>query len=117
MKFKLRTFTQDSRSLGRYYRFAVVDTEKSSKYPENFVCLLPTSIDRGTPSRFSRLFGEESTEKAEFLLVEALRKECEGGIRAEIEKRLYHINPEKYLRKKRVTCGTSFFDGNKKSTE
>jgi hypothetical protein len=109
MKLKLRTFTQDSSSLGRYYRFAVVDTEKSSKYPENFVCLLPTSIEKGNQSRFSKLFGKESAEKAENLLVEALRKEDEAEVRAEIKKRLSCINPKKYLRKKCSTCRAPFF--------
>jgi hypothetical protein len=111
MRVKLQVFTEDSNNLGRYYRFAVIDLEKTSPYPANFVCLLPSAIDnRATKSqtRFSKLFGNNSVEQAELLLVKALRSETERGVRTEIERRLAQINPEKYLQQRCIACGTLF---------
>ena len=95
MKIKLKAFAEESNDVGRYYRFAVIDTEKSRVYPSNFVCLLPTVInnDEKTQNLFSKIFGDKSQEQAELLLVKALKKESEGIVKDEISRRLALIAP------------------------
>lgn len=99
MKIKLKVFAEDSNDIGRYYRFAVIDTEKSRVYPSNFVCLLPTVINNNekTQNLFSKIFGDKSQEQAELLLTKALKNESEGIVKDEISRRLALIAPKKYL--------------------
>ena len=40
MKIKLKAFAEESNDIGKYYRFAVIDTEKSCEY---FEFCLPAS--------------------------------------------------------------------------
>jgi hypothetical protein len=68
----------------------VVDLDKSNKYPQNFVCILPqTAISRGKTSNiFSKVFGQNSFEVAKKLLHRALKREQDDDIRKELQTRL-----------------------------
>jgi hypothetical protein len=116
MKIKLKAFAEDSKELGRYYRFAVIDTEKSQEYPSNFVCLLPSIInnDEKTQNVFSKIFGDKSQEHAELLLTKALKNESESFVKDEIKRRLALIAPEKYFQKRCLDCGKFFYQGGTK---
>jgi hypothetical protein len=116
MKIKLKAFVEESNDIGKYYRFAVIDTEKSCEYPSNFVCLLPTVInnDEKTQNLFSKIFGDKSQEQAELLLVKALKNESEGIVKDEISRRLALIAPKKYVQKRCLICGKFFYQGRAK---
>jgi hypothetical protein len=77
-------------SVGRRFRFAVVDLDKGKDYPLNFVCMLPMKIDGGgkSPSVFLQIFGDKSVEQARALLTGALETESDSEVKAEIERRL-----------------------------
>ena len=77
-------------SLKTEVQVVVVDLDKSKKYPQNFVCILPqTAISTGKPSNiFSKIFGQNSLEVAKKLLHSALKKEQDDDIRKELTKRL-----------------------------
>ena len=68
----------------------VVDLDKSKKYPQNFVCILPqTAVSRGKPSNiFNKVFGPSSLEIAKKLLHRALKSEQDDDIRKELQARL-----------------------------
>jgi hypothetical protein len=112
MKIKLKAFAEDSNDLGKYFRFAVIDTEKSSEYPSNFVCILPTVInnDEKTQNQFSKMFGDKSQEQAELLLTKALKNESESVVKDEIRRRLALIAPDNYLQKRCLICGNLFYE-------
>ena len=99
MKIELKVFTVDTINLGRHFRFAVVDTDKSRDYPANFVCLLPSiSIvnEFGKSNNvFMKIFGNKSLEQAKLLLTEASKTENEPEIKNEIERRLKLLEPKK----------------------
>ena len=117
MKYRLRVFTETSPSLGKYYRFAVVDLDRSTDYPANFLCLLPTFSNGEVKheNRFCELFGEESVKKAELLLVSALRNEEDYEVKIEIEKRLVGLDPEKYIPTRCRSCGRPFYSRKRKA--
>lgn len=77
-------------SVGRRFRFAVVDLDKGKNYPLNFVCMLPMKIEAAGKSQsvFLQIFGDESVEQARVLLTGALETESDSEVRAEIERRL-----------------------------
>ena len=77
-------------SVGRRFRFAVVDLDKGKKYPLNFVCMLPTKIDADGKSQsvFLQIFGDKSLEQARALLTGTLETESDSEVKAEIERRL-----------------------------
>jgi predicted negative regulator of RcsB-dependent stress response len=68
----------------------VVDLDKSKKYPQNFVCILPqTAISLGKTSNvFSKVFGQNSLEVAKKLLHSALKREQDDDIRRVLQTRL-----------------------------
>jgi len=68
----------------------VVDLDKSKKYPQNFVCILPqTAISRGKTSNiFNKVFEPNSLEVAKKLLHRALKSEQDDDIRRELQTRL-----------------------------
>ena len=91
MKFKLQIFTQDNlegNSVGRHYRFAVVDSDKSKSYPSNFICMLPSqiSVDQKKNNVFSKMFGDKCEEQAKTLLTHALVNENDLDVKNEIER-------------------------------
>ena len=57
-------------SVGKRFRFAVVDLDRGKDYPVNFVCLLPSQLkpEGNDSSVFRRVFGEESLLVAKRLL-------------------------------------------------
>ncbi len=102
--------TEDERSSGKHYRFAVVDLDKAVEYPRNFVCLLPLNFNENARPRlvFMQIFGDQSVEKAKKLLEEALETEQDSEAKAEIVRRLNLLAP-KHLRQIRCSsCGKVF---------
>ena len=77
-------------SVGRRFRFAVVDLDKGKNYPLNFVCMLPMKIEAAGKSQsvFLQIFGDESVEQARVLLTGALETESDSEVKTEIERRL-----------------------------
>jgi hypothetical protein len=71
----------------------VVDLDRSKKYPQNFVCILPkTVISQGKPSNiFKKVFGQNSPEVAKKLLQRALIREQDDDIKKEIQTRLKYL--------------------------
>ena len=87
------------------YRFAVVNSDKSS-YPSNFVCMLPAKIGEG--STFVKLFGDKSLEQAQLLLKDSLKRESEGDVKVELERRLRLLEPKENSAIKCCYCGKMF---------
>ena len=73
--------------------FVVVDSDKSKKYPLNFICMFPLSMGlcRGH-SAFRKLFGEDSVTLAKNLLSKALSKERDPEIKTEIRNRMKQLH-------------------------
>ena len=97
-------------SVGKRFRFAVVDLDKAKGYPMNFVCMLPTKLNskgKGL-SVFVKVFGDKSLEQARALLTGALLTEDDSEVKAEIEKRLKMLEPEPVLQIKCSGCGKLF---------
>lgn len=97
-------------SVGKRFRFVVVDLEKSKGYPSNFVCMLPLQISGKSKldSSFMHIFGDNSVQQAKALLVEALKREDDPEVKAEIEKRLKLLEPEADIEIKCSGCGNLF---------
>ena len=113
MNFKLKVFTiddVDDFSLGRRFRFAVIDLEKSRDYPANFVCLLPSIMreERKSNNVFQKIFGNKGLEQAKALLTAALKAENDSKIKAEIERRLKLLEPKAGNQIKCGSCGHFF---------
>jgi hypothetical protein len=97
-------------SVGKRFRFAVVDLNRGKDYPVNFVCLLPSQLkpEGKDSSVFRRVFGKESLLVAKRLLEDALKKEDEPEVRSEIERRLRLLKPKPAIEKTCVSCGKLF---------
>jgi hypothetical protein len=113
VKFKLQIFTQDSLDgnyVGRHYRFAVVDSDKSKSYPSNFICMLPSqiSVDQKKNNVFSKMFGDKCEEQAKTLLTHALLGENDSDVKIEIERRLKLLDPKTINQIKCSSCGKLF---------
>src|SRR3989304_8535267 len=94
-------------SVGRRFRFAVVDLDKGKNYPLNFVCMLPTHLSpegKGF-SIFVTVFGDKSIEKARALLTGALKTEDDSEVKAEIIRRLKLLEPKPIIQIKCGACG------------
>jgi hypothetical protein len=105
LKFKTDS-NGDNNFLQANYRFAVVDSAKSQSYPSNFVCMLPMKIGEG--SAFVKFFGDKSLEQAQQLLTESLKREADGEVKAEIERRLKLLEPKQNSPIKCSYCGKVF---------
>ena len=80
--------------------FAVVDLDKATEYPENFVCILPKlTPNNKDKNAFRSTFGDQSVPLAKNLLTKALRTEHEPAIKAEIEQRLKALKPKPNTRR------------------
>ncbi len=93
------------------YRFAVVDCNKSKRYPANFVCMLPSKVDlvKGKNANvFGGLFGDKSLEFAIDLLNKALKSESDAEVKTEIERRLKLIDPKQATTFKCRVCKKTF---------
>jgi len=113
MRISLDIFTFDTvkdYSLGRRFRFAVVDLDKPAGYPSNFVCMLPAQFSgKGkSGSVFMQIFGDKSMEQAKALLNRALKKEENPEVKAEIERRLTLLEPKPERQVKCSGCGKLF---------
>ena len=113
MNVRLQIFKQDDvndYSLGRRFRFAIVDLDKSQSYPSNFVCMLPAQISgEGKPhSIFLQVFGDKSIEQAKALLTGALETEDDFEVKAEITRRLSLLEPKPISQVKCGVCGKLF---------
>ncbi len=97
-------------SVGRRFRFAVVDLDKARNYPLNFVCMLPTKInaDSKSQSAFLQVFGDKSVEQARALLTEALETVDDSEVKAEITRRLKLLEPKPISQIKCSACGKLF---------
>jgi hypothetical protein len=88
--------------------FAVVDLDKSKKYPQNFVSLLPKNIKAAAkPANvFEKLFGNESLKIAKHLLEKALRKRPNPKTAQAIRERLKLLDSTPNNKTKCPICGT-----------
>jgi hypothetical protein len=109
LKIFKREYTNDNLAW-THLRFAVVDLKKSEDYPSNFVSMLPMRIDSAgkIPSTFTKFFGNKSLETAIRLLTEALKKEDDSEIKAEIERRLNLLEPNPTIQIKCRVCKKFF---------
>jgi hypothetical protein len=97
-------------SLGKRFRFAVVDLDKGKDYPVNFVCMLPmqpNSSGKGL-SVFVGIFGDRSLEQARALLTGALLTEDYSEVKAEIERRLKLLDAKQVSQIECGGCGKLF---------
>jgi hypothetical protein len=80
----------------RAIRFAVVDSDKTKSYPQNFICMLPQHVSEANDdsSVFARTFGENRIELAKKLLNAAMETEDDTEIKAEIKERLKLLEPK-----------------------
>ena len=112
MECKLQVFKRmQTESLGKTYRFAVLDFSKAKEYPANFVCMLPIKVDQRkgkTPNIFGELFGDKSLEFAIDLLNDALESESDVEVKAELERRLKLIDPNQITLIKCSKCKKPF---------
>ena len=90
--------------------FAVIDLDKSKKYPQNFVSVLPRNIKVTVkPSNiFEEIFGNQSLEKAKQLLKEALKTRPDSETTLAIRERLNLLDPKLNLKAKCIKCGEIF---------
>ncbi len=95
---------------GQYFRFAVIDLDKSKTYPANFVCMLPKkpTINDTPHNIFSKIYGKESIKVAKQLLKKALSSENDLEIKNAISERLSNLEPKKPIQVKCCRCGKSF---------
>jgi hypothetical protein len=109
MRLKLETFVYYT-DLGRRFRFAVLDLDRSLDYPANFVCLLPTKIynEGKVNNGFFKIFGDKSLEQAKLLLTKALKSEDDPEVKAEIKRRLTLLEPKQECKIKCSACGKLF---------
>jgi len=97
-------------SVGRRFRFAVVDLDKAKDYPLNFVCMLPMQLSlKGNGGNvFAKVFGDKSLGVAKELLLGALETESDSEVKAEIERRLKLLAPKPVVQIECSGCGKPF---------
>ena len=113
MECRLQVFKreQTDNSLGKTYRFAVLDVSKAKGYPANFVCMLPVKVEQRKGkivNVFGELFGDKSVDFAIGLLNDALKTESDVEVKTEIERRLKLIDPKQINLVKCCQCKKSF---------
>jgi hypothetical protein len=113
MKAGLHLYRHDDAedySVGRRFRFAVVDLDKGKEYPLNFICLLPTHLnpEGKAVNVFVKVFGDKSVEQARALLTGALETEDDSEVKAEITRRLKLLEPVPIKLFKCSACGKLF---------
>ena len=104
-----------SRFNGKNIGIAVIDLDKSKKYPANFLCVLPKVINltASCQSNFTKLYGKKSKPIANLLLTQALTYEIDLEKINEIRDRLKLLNPKKLIKTKCVVCGNLFQQKNR----
>ena len=113
MKLRLHiTKNEDLKDYSRsqYFRFAVIDLDKSKQYPANFVCMLPKkpTINDTPHNIFSKIYGKESITVAKQLITKALNSENDLEIKSALTKRLNMLKPKKPPEAKCFRCGKIF---------
>ena len=94
--------------LRKSFRFVVVDFSKSKSYPQNFVCVLPVNLGVGkSDSVFLHVFKDKSFEQAKALLKAAWEREDDSEVKAEIERRLWVLEPKTVNQIKRALDSSS----------
>ncbi len=89
--------------------FAVIDLDRSSSYPENFVCILPHLHPTAkSTSAFLRIFGDQNLPLAKKLLNSALRSENSLEVKNEIQKRIDTLDPKPLPSTACRICGNNF---------
>lgn len=98
------------------YLFSVIDLDKSKKYPQNFVSVLPRNINAIVkPSNiFEELFGNQSLETAKQLLEKALKTRPDTETTLAIRERLKLLNPKLNKHTKCQSCGKNIIQRRKK---
>jgi hypothetical protein len=98
MKIKIMAFKRKKGCTDRTRKTVVhivlVDQEKSKKYPDNFVCVMPAQL--GFPSAlFEKIYGDRSREAAIGFFNEALKQEQDPEIKKEIQSRINALSQRK----------------------
>ena len=93
-----------------YIRIAVIDNDKSKKYPANFVCMLPRKINPNAKiqNKFQEKYGNQSQKIIKKLLNQALKTEDDQDIKKELLARLKLLNPKPKNTVKCNVCGKDF---------
>jgi hypothetical protein len=93
-----------------YIRIAVIDNDKSKKYPANFVCMLPKTINPNAknPNKFQIMFKDKSKDLTKKLLNQALENTDDQDIKKELLARLKLLNPKPKNMVKCNVCGKDF---------
>jgi hypothetical protein len=90
VNLKLYAIKKGNQQLDSDIQLVVVDLDRSSQYPLNFVCVLPRyfRLLEKRSSKFAKTFGPTSLSIAKSLLVEADKKEDDPQIKKAINKRI-----------------------------
>lgn len=93
-----------------HIRIAVIDKDLSKKYPRNFVCLLPRTINPNArlPNKFQQTYGNQSQELMKKLIKQALDTVEDQDIKKELLARLKILNPKPKNLAKCNECGKEF---------
>jgi len=96
LKLKLYAIKKGNQQTDSDIQLVVVDIDKSTDYPLNFVCILPRyfRLLEKRSSKFAKTFGPKSLALAKRLLVEAGKKEADPQIKKVINKRIKDINKQ-----------------------
>jgi len=100
VNLKLYAIKKGSQQVDSDIQLVVVDLDKSSQYPLNFVCVLPRyfRLLEKRSSKFAKTFGPTSLDIAKTLLVEADKQEEDPQIKKVIGKRIKAIDNTSNLR-------------------
>ena len=76
--------------------FAIIDQDKTTSYPRNFLCVLPKHMNASSvdTSVFTKIFKEQRIDVAKKLLTKALQTEDDPRIKKEISNRLKQLTPK-----------------------
>ncbi len=93
-----------------HIRIAVIDNDISKKYPTNFVCMLPKTINPNAknPNKFQIMFKDKSKDLTKKLLNQALENTDDQDIKKELLTRLELLNPKPKNTVKCNVCGKDF---------
>jgi hypothetical protein len=94
LKLKLCAIKKGNQQTDSDIQLVVIDLDKSSHYPLNFVCVLPRyfRLLEKRSSKFAKTFGPKSLTLAKNLLVEADKKEEDPQIKKIIIKRIKDLD-------------------------
>ena len=91
-------------SVGKRFRFAVIDLDRGKDYPVNFVCLLPRQVKPEVKvSIFRRVFGEDFSALWQTESAEPAGKPNHDRQRIELTQPGHHKTPTKELTMKIIT--------------